>query len=474
MKRILLICISCLIACFRLYSQSPADTVIARLQTHLPALMARDHIPGMGAAYIHQGAVVWSGVFGVLHAGTKAPVTDATLFEAASLTKVVTAYAALQLIDAGLLDPDVPLYTYLGNHYDIGDDPRIQLITTRRVLSHTAGFPNWRQEKDTLLPIHFTPGDHFSYSGEGFVYLAKVMEKITGQPLGALIAQKVFVPLHMTHSSMQYDSTQRGQYAWRHNWLGKPTWLPDYTGINAAASLRTTAADYARFLAAILNGTGLQPATHRLLLTEQIKVDTIKQPQLAWGMGIGLARTPDARYAWHWGDQGDSKAYFAANIATRDAVLYFTNSANGLSIAGDLCQLTIGGEQGDHIRWVEYGKYDPAVVALLTAIQDNGAAAALKAYQRQRTHVIGEEPLNTLGYYLLQNNNLPAAVAVFTQNTQDYPNSGNTWDSLAEALLKQGKKQLAMQHYEKSLQLDPENRNAADQIKRLKETLRKK
>lgn len=469
MKNIVLILVNCLFFVVRLSAQLPSDTVIARLEKNIPVLMQRDYIPGLTAAYLHRGALVWSRYYGVANAATGTPVTDSTLFEAASLTKVVTAYAALKLVDAGQLDLDVPLNTYLGNNYDIGNDPRIQFITARRVLTHSAGFPNWRNEGDSLLPVNFEPGLRFSYSGEGFVYLAKVMEKITGMPFEKLAKQSVFVPLKMQHSSIIFQPALRRLHAYRHNWLGEVAQLADYPNANAAASMRTTAADFATFLAAVLNGKGLTKASHREMLEAQMKkVDTVKTPQLAWGLGIGLEITPGARYCWHWGDQGNSKAFFVANIDTRDAIIYFTNSANGLSIAGDMAELVLGSRPRDIVKWVEYGKFDPAGAVLAKAILKDGAIAALQAYQHGRTHVISEFALNDIGYQLLRNKDLPGAIAVFKQNTIDYPASYNVWDSLAEAYMNEGNKALAIEYYEKSLVLNPDNRNAVDQLKKLR------
>jgi CubicO group peptidase (beta-lactamase class C family) len=85
--------------------------------------------------------LIWHHGFGVLNAETKTPVTDSTVFEAASLSKPVFAYAVLKLVDAGKVDLDKPLNQYLPGNYDVGDDPRLNQISTRRVLSHTTGFP---------------------------------------------------------------------------------------------------------------------------------------------------------------------------------------------------------------------------------------------------------------------------------------------------------------------------------------------
>lgn len=430
--------------------------------------MQRDYIPGLTAAYVQDGKLVWQKNYGVTNATTKTPVTDSTLFEAASLTKVVTAYAALKLVDAHQLDLDKPLNAYLGNNYQVGNDQRINMITARRVLSHSAGFPNWRNDRDSLLPINFTPGERFSYSGEGFVYLATVMEKLTGESYETLIEQTVFKPLGMTRSSITWRPSFQNVAAYRHSWIGEVSSLADYPNANAAASLRTTAKDYATFLAAILNGTGLTKASHEAMLAAQIKVDPANYTQLYWGLGIGLERTEDARYCWHWGDQGDSKALFVGNINTKDAIIYFTNSANGLSIAPDIISIVYGDKNHDILKYIAYGKFDTTALVLVKSIKQNGADAALKNYQQTRKTIIDENSMNSIGYSFLNANDIPNAIAVFTQNTKDFPNSWNVWDSLAEAYMKQGNKKLAIEYYEKSLALNPKNDNGAEQLKKLK------
>jgi CubicO group peptidase (beta-lactamase class C family) len=469
MKNIVLAIILCISCPVLLLGQSGSTAnIVSRLQTNIPLLMQRDYIPGVTAAYIQDGKLVWQKNFGVANASTKAPVTDSTLFEAASLTKVITAYAALKLVDAGKLNLDKPLNEYLGNNYDVGNDERIKLITARRVLSHSAGFPNWRNEGDTLLAINFTPGERFSYSGEGFVYLAKVMEKLTGMSYEKLVEQTVFKPLGMTSSSITWKASFQNVAAYRHTWTGDVSSLADYAEANAAASLRTTAKDYAIFLAAVLNGAGLTKASHEAMFAPQIKVDPANYTQLYWGLGIGLERTENARYCWHWGDQGDSKALFVGNINTKDAILYFTNSANGLSIAPDIVDIVYGDKNHDILKYIAYGKFDTSALVLVRSIKQDGAAAALKNYQQTRKNVIDENAMNSIGYSFLNANDIQSAIAVFTQNTEDFPNSWNVWDSLAEAYAKQGNKKLAIEYYEKSLVLNPQKQNGADQLKKLK------
>jgi CubicO group peptidase (beta-lactamase class C family) len=84
----------------------------------------------------------------------------------------------LKLVEQGKLGLDVPLTTYLPKPF-IAADERLAKITARIVLSHRSGFPNWPAD-DGSVSIYFTPGERFSYSGEGYVYLQRVVEQITG------------------------------------------------------------------------------------------------------------------------------------------------------------------------------------------------------------------------------------------------------------------------------------------------------
>ena len=119
------------------------NAAVSRLEQTIPHLMTEADIPGLSIAVIRDSKVMWTRGFGVTNSETKARVNDNTVFEAASLTKPVFAYAVLKLIDNGKLDLDTPLVKYLPGRYDVGDDPRLDQITARHVLSHTTGFPNW-------------------------------------------------------------------------------------------------------------------------------------------------------------------------------------------------------------------------------------------------------------------------------------------------------------------------------------------
>ncbi|HEU4389954.1 MAG TPA: serine hydrolase [Blastocatellia bacterium] len=464
----------------------PVERIVARLENRLPDLMKGSNVAGLSLGLVRDGELVWHHGFGVKNAQTKEPVADSTVFEAASLSKPVFAYAVLKLVDSGKFDLDKPLTEYLPGQYDVGDDLRLKQITARRVLSHTTGFPNWRPLGGGLK-IHFSPGERFSYSGEGYVYLSKVIELITGEKLNDFVKKLVFEPLGMTSSSYVWQESYDTQKTFLHNSRGEPTGLNKLTPgfANAASSLHTTAQDYARFVSAILKGTGLKAETLKQMLTPQVNVraggaSSIDRPNagivpdVGWGLGWGLQTTDDGVSFWHWGDNGNTKAFVVASVKQRTGVVYFANSFTGLSIAREIVELAVGGAQ-PAIAWINYERYNSPRFVLLNSIIDKGVDAALRDYREKRkgrpaAEILDERQMNSLGYELLYSmKRVKEAIEVFKLNVEDHPQSFNVYDSLGEAFVVNGDKELAIKNYERSIELNPNNTTGIEALKKLRE-----
>lgn len=461
------------------------EELVARLERDLPQLMSEGDVPGLSIALVRDGQLAWHKGFGVKNAKTKEPVDDATIFEAASLTKPVFAYAVLKLVDMGKIDLDTPLNKYLPGNYDVVDDARVGQITARRVLSHTTGFPNWRQPRDSpQLKMYFTPGERFSYSGEGFVYLAKVVEHLTGEKLEVLMKRLVLEPLGMNNSSFVWLDSYEKLKIFTHNSIGEPTGQNKVTKANAAGSLHTTAQDYGRFVGAILNGTGLKKETAQLMLTPQIKVSESGSGNLdaapaklsqniSWGLGWGLQSTKDGTAFWHWGDNGNTKAFIVAFVKQKTGMVVFTNSANGLSIVKEIVDEAVGGER-PALSWLKYESYKSPGRLLFKSILAKGAETALREYRESRKgraadEVVDERQMNRIGYDLLRMKKPGEAIEVFKLNVEDYPQSANVYDSLGEAYMANGDKELAIKNYQKSVELNPNNTAGKEALKKLQE-----
>lgn len=462
--------------------------LITQLEKSIPQLMKDGEVPGLSIAIIKDAKVLWQQNFGVANSATKQPVTENTVFEAASLSKPVFAYAVLKLVEKGKLDLDTPLVKYLPKPY-VETDERANLITARMVLSHTTGFPNWAMGQP--LKTQFNPGERFSYSGEGFVYLQKVVENLTGQPLNSMMQKEVFEPLGMTDSSFVWMDKYENRKATGHNSAGGAKPLRKYTGAIAAGSLHTTTADYAKFVIAMMKGEGLKKETFKQMLNQQTKVDEgcsnciANKPtgrfsnSIFWGLGWGLQQTANGTSFWHWGDNnGDTHCFVIASEKQKSGVLIFTDSGNGHSIIPAIVEQVMGGKQ-PLTAWINYEPYNSPAKNLLRAILSEGIEAPLKRYLEERTkdsaNRLNERQMNALGYALLERKRTAEAIEIFKLNIADFPNSGNTYDSLAETYLGIGEKELALKFYKKALEVEPNYPNAkgaAETVKKLEADLK--
>jgi CubicO group peptidase (beta-lactamase class C family) len=459
-------------------ASKPDQATIELLQKRLPELLKEAQVPGLALALIRDGKIYWIHNFGVRDAKTGQPVTDETIFEAASLSKPVFAYGVLKLVDSGKLDLDKPLSTYLPKPY-IEGDPRLEKITARVVMSHRTGFPNWRGNGNALM-IRFTPGERFSYSGEGFVYLQKVLEAVTGNSLNEYMQEAVFGPLGMTGSSYVWRADYDARTAKGHDGGGEPGEKDKPKEANAASSLHTTTGDYARFLQALLDGKGLKPETVRAMEKPQIAVDpecrncTDRAPKelsknLFWGLGVGIQETRDGESLWHWGDNGAFKAYLVIYPKQKFGMVLFANGENGLSIAQEIVRAAIGGEQ-PALSWIKYDTYDSPAMRFAKAAREQGARSAIAEFRAALMRGdISEDSINSLGYQLTGQKKLEDALQIFQLNVQLHPDSWNAYDSLGETYMNHGDRELAIQNYQKSLELNPQNSGAAKMLKKLNE-----
>jgi CubicO group peptidase (beta-lactamase class C family) len=446
----------------------------AALDRLVPKLLKDGDVPGLSLAIVRDGRVQQSRAYGVKDAATGAPVDADTVFEAASLSKPVFAYAVLKLVDAGRLDLDAPLSKYLPGDY-VGD-PRQSAITARRVLSHTTGFPNWRPPGEPLK-IHFAPGERFSYSGEGYVYLQKAVENLTGQTLNALMKRLVFEPLKMTSSSYLWEDGYEGRKAMGYDEVGTARRFRRPAEAFAAASLHTTAGDYARFLAAALDGTGLQARTAAEMIRPQIHVDEgcenciAKKPtgrlsrELAWGLGWGLQETEDGISIWHWGDNGGSgfHCYVAGFPRQRLGVVVFSNGLGGQGIFPEIVAAAIGGRH-PAFAWLGYERYDSPARTWFKDILARGSSAIAGEGAGKLT----EQQVNRVGYWVLGRKKVKEAIAVFEKNAKDHPDSWNVHDSLGEAYAEDGQRDRAIASYEKSIALNPASASGAEALRKLR------
>lgn len=304
----------------------------AKLETRtLAAEMQRLHVPGLSIAVIRGGKIAWAKGYGVTHANGQ-PVTPQTLFQAASISKPVTAMAALKMVEAGQLELDADINTVLTT-WKLPPGPAKRPATLRQLLSHTAGttvsgFPGYAagtqvptlvQVLDGAAPantgpvrIEGMPGDAWKYSGGGYSIVQQAMIDRSGRPFDALMADTVLTPLGMSDSSFAQPlpTTLLARAALPHNAKGAayPGGAYTYPEL-AAAGMWTTPTDLAKLALALQRGAAggdalLSPTMTRTMLRPVmnnyalgVEIDG-KAPQHAFGHGGSNMGYQNSLYAY--------------------------------------------------------------------------------------------------------------------------------------------------------------------------------
>lgn len=322
------------------------ESTVATIERLTPLLMSAHHVPGVSIALVRDRKVAWTRSWGVADARTGTPVTGDTLFEAASMTKPVFAVSVLGLVEQGKIDLDRPLAEDVAPPAVPFQEER-RRITPRMVLSHTSGLPNWRkggEERDGPLPVLFSPGSRFGYSGEAIYQLQRVVEKVTGEPLEEHARRALFAPLGMAGTSYVWTADLDARLASGHEADGTFLARARYTHANAAYTLVTTATDYARLLAAILDPEGSAPgglsrASVAAMLRHEVRVDVrdpIERPgrargrEVFWGLGWSLNTTAAGDVAHHSGSNSTGFRCFAQFSPGRGTgIVVLTNGLGG-------------------------------------------------------------------------------------------------------------------------------------------------
>lgn len=344
---------------FILFFFQYSSTVIA--QDSLSSFIQKAAVAGVQLSIVKQGKEQQY-CYGYAHAENKKAVTNATVFQAASLSKPVLAYIALRLHDKQLLSLDTPLIRYY-NYSRIAADRAAQKITARMVLRHSSGLPNWaanplsKQWQQTPLKTGFEPGTGWRYSGEGFMFLQLAIQQILQQSLEQIAISEVFSPLQMKSSSFIWQPAFDSLGAYGHNKQKEPTERAEFFLPAGAYSLLTTAHDYQLFVQALIKGTGLSVVTHQLLLQNKMPVkksidSTDAASHISWSLGVGRQQNELGSLLWHWGDNGDFKCFFMADPATGTSVVCMTNSANGLELMKPVFKSAFGRATWWAVRWL--------------------------------------------------------------------------------------------------------------------------
>ena len=333
------------------------NNIIKELEGLLPSLLKEFNVAGLSIALVNEGKLAWSRGFGACDINSRKPVNADTVFEIASISKTVFAYAVMKLVEQNVIDLDKPLMQYWSQPALAGD-ARSSQVTARHILSHQSGLQNWRTPQEPLQ-FFFDPGKGFMYSGEGYFYLQSVLTHLRGKvetttcgsfeadvkvcatDIGQYLEREILAPLKMNSSAYISIDKLKKNYALPHDVDGKMVSKKQQTATDlaryaAAGGLLSTANDYAMFMISLF-----EPKENDRFLLNKKTIETMFTPQVklpadqkidgasSWALGWAVQERSEGNVILHSGGQTGYRSLAMLSPQRKSGFVMFTNSDNG-------------------------------------------------------------------------------------------------------------------------------------------------
>ena len=431
-----------------------------------------------------QGTIIYKKGFGMANMEWDIPNQPNTKHRLGSITKQFTAMLILQLVAEGKLDLQEPITKYLPDYPNAKGD----IITTHHLLTHTSGIPNYTafpkfmedESRNPFTPeefvktfadkaLDFTPGEKFSYSNSGYFLLGVIIEELSGKTYEQMLQDKIFTPLNMNESG--YDNhgdilknratgyeKQGGDYV-------NSKYL-DMTIPYSAGSLYSTVEDLYKWDQALY--TTILLSKEYMTMYFKPYISAFGNAHYAYGWAVGYAKIGKSTDSIYTIGHGGGINGFNTNISratSNKSLVVLLNNTGGAPL-NDITKA---------IRAIMHGKeYDmpkkSVADAVIAVIESEGIDAGISHYNTikdSETYGLSEIEMNAIGYQLMGSDKVEEASKVFQLVIEAFPTSSNAYDSFGESLMKLGKNDLAIKNYRKSVELNPNNQNGIDFLKKL-------
>jgi CubicO group peptidase (beta-lactamase class C family) len=428
-----------------------------------------------GSALVAEnGKIIFKKGFGSANFEWNIPNQPDTKFRLGSISKQFTAFLIVKLAEEGKLKLDVPITTYLPDYpKETGDK-----ITIHNLLTHTSGIPNYTSVPNFMrekarnpyspadfiktfntLPLEFTPGSKFNYSNSGYFLLGYIIEKISGKTYEQYLQETILTPLKMANTGYDHSNIILKNRAAGYEKEGKKLSNAAYLDMSipyAAGSLYSTVEDLYLWDQSLY--------TNQLLSEKSI--ESLFKPYIAsggafYGYGWFVEETDNGakgklKTVGHGGGINGFNTIISRDLTDKNLIVLLNNTGG-----------TVLGEMTDEIHNILYNKpfnqpKKSLALDLLDIYAEKGVATGTETYKKLKNdpiYGIKEDDMNRVGYQLLQDGKKKEAIEVFKINVENFPKSGNVYDSLAEAYLADGDKKQAIANYTQSIKLDPSNEN---------------
>lgn len=426
------------------------------------------------------GSVLYSNGFGFANMEWDIQNKPNTKFRLGSITKQFTAMLVVQLAEQGKIDLQANVSTYLPNYPKASGEK----ITIHHLLTHTSGIPNYTSfrnfmrghSRDFYTPdefvrmfadstLEFVPGEKFAYSNSGYFLLGVIIEKVSGTSYEQLLQENILTPLKMEDTGYDHFGTILPNRASGYEKRGEAYVNADYLDMSipyAAGSLYSTVEDLFIWDQALY--------TDQLLSAEFM--DLMFKPYLdgyAYGWGVGIeviGKNNDSLLVIrHGGGINGFNTLISRVPADKNTVILLNNTGGAALSNMNVAISSILYEQP-----YELPKRSAAEL-LLEIITTEGLTAGLQRFKEISTSEefsVNEREMNIAGYQLMGSGKVTEAIEVFKLNVEAFPKSGNVYDSLGEAYLEAGEKELAIKNYARSVEIDPDNVNGLKILEELR------
>ena len=458
------------IGCFtRLFAQEGSTT--RKIDSFMIALNKRGQFSGAVLVTL-RGKSVYKKGFGYANRNTKELFTTASPCYIGSLSKQFTAMAIMILKERGKLTFDDPIRIYF---------PQLpafmQPVTIRHLLIHSSGlalfndYPNMTEQDvfNILLrqtSLQFTPGEKFEYCNANYTLLGMLIEKVSNSSLNDFLTKNVFLPVGMKNTYVDEADVHGRKRAVGYYLFGDEYNYSTYIG--GSASVVSTVDDLYKWDRYLYNPTIVSNQTLHDAFSVNIKIGQDDMfDNKGYGFGWFVCEAGGETIVQHDGGFAGFRSYIERQPDKHNTIIFISNVRH--SLTGEIRQAinNILERKSYTIPKISYANW---VIAEAKKTNINKAIEEYRmitAGKDSSQYYFSESEFNSLGYYLLRNNKIPEAIELFKLNTEKNPVSANAFDSLGEAYMKAGNKQLAIENYKKSLELNVYNNNAAEMIKKL-------
>ncbi|TVX94368.1 serine hydrolase [Paenibacillus agilis] len=474
-------------------SNKHKQSVINNLDLIINDFVVKESVPGLAIGVVYNKETIYTKGFGVKNVDTKEPVNERSLFHMASVSKTFVSTGIMQLVEQGKLDLDAAVIEYIP-YFQVQDD-RYDRITIRQMLSHVSGIPdedefNWDKpqfDEEALeryvksvgdRSLMWEPGTKYAYSNMAYEVLGDVIHKVSGKSFEQYMKDHILDVLGMDDSHFLKSSVSEEMLVTPHvlgideGYTSKVSDIFPYNRSHGPSStLISNPIEMCRYALAHLHNGNLNGA--RIL--EAASYPTMWQSHVTTGMG-GIFN--EMCLGWYFGEYKGHRVFTHSGLDTgfrsnfivmpdlgAAVVLMINSDYIGTQIMCTSIMDVLLGEE------VPYTKQSLARFMAKTIIND-GIAKAWESYHAIQSeglepYLLIEGEFNYVAYELMEAGRLNDAIDMLSISLAQYPASSNLHDSMGEMLLMRGNKQLALEHYKRSVELDPSHEEGVRMIEKL-------